>query len=189
MKNIYLITSNEGKIREFQSIIPSIKSYRLELDEIQSLDPTSIIEHKLKCAANKLKSSNVFFDYILVEDTSLFIDSLNGLPGTFIKFFLKSIGNEGICKIVNSYSDNKNASAKTFIGLIDNNGTSHFFEGEIKGTISAVPCGENGFGWDKIFIPNGQEKTFANMPLDEKNKYSMRKIAIEKLNKFLSNNF
>lgn len=186
MKNIYLITSSDGKIREFQRIIPSIKSYKLELDEIQSLELNNIIEHKLKSAASKLKNGNVDFDYILVEDTSLFIDSLNGLPGPFVKFFLQSIKNEGICKIVNSYSENLGASAKTLIGLIDKEGKMHFFEGQILGTISKEPVGENGFGWDKIFIPKGAKKTFAQMSLEEKNNYSMRKIAIEKLASFLA---
>ena len=91
MKNIYLISGNEGKLREFQSIIPQVKNIRLELDEIQSLDPIKIIEHKLNSAKNKLNNEGINFDYIIVEDTSLFIDSLNGLPGPFIKFFLKSI--------------------------------------------------------------------------------------------------
>ena len=189
MKNIYLISGNEGKLKEFQSIIPQVKNIKLELNEIQSLDPAKIIEHKLNSAKNKLNNEGINFDYIIVEDTSLFIDSLNGLPGPFIKFFLKSIGNEGICKIVNSYSKNINASAKTFIGLIDKSGISHFFEGDIKGTISKEPRGENGFGWDKIFIPGDSNKTFAEMSSDEKNNISMRRIAIEKLSEFLRNNF
>ncbi len=184
MKNIYLISGNEGKLREFRSIIPQVKNIRLELDEIQSLDPIKIIEYKLNSAKNKLNNEGINFDYIIVEDTSLFIDSLNGLPGPFIKFFLKSIDNDGICKIVNSYSQNINASAKTFIGLIDKEGMTNFFEGEIKGKISKEPRGENGFGWDKIFIPNGSNKTFAQMPSDEKNNISMRKIAIERLKEF-----
>ena len=184
MKNIYLISGNEGKLREFRSIIPQVKNIRLELDEIQSLDPIKIIEHKLNSAKNKLNNEGINFDYIIVEDTSLFIDSLNGLPGPFIKFFLKSIDNDGICKIVNSYSQNINASAKTFIGLIDKEGVINFFEGEIKGKISKEPRGENGFGWDKIFIPNGSNKTFAQMQSDEKNNISMRKIAIERLKEF-----
>ena len=187
MKNIYLITSNEGKVREFQSLISEVKNFQLELDEIQSLDPTEIIENKLRSAANKLNDKNIAFDYILVEDTSLFIDTFNGLPGPFIKFFLKSIGNEGLSKLTNLYSDNVRASAKTYIGLIDSNGNSHFFEGEIKGKISNEPRGDNGFGWDKIFIPNGSNKTFAEMSTDEKNNSSMRRIAIERLKEFLHN--
>ena len=59
MKNIYLISGNEGKLREFRSIIPQVKNIRLELDEIQSLDPIKIIEHKLNNAKNKLNNEGI----------------------------------------------------------------------------------------------------------------------------------
>jgi len=178
VNELYFITGNEGKLREAKSFVPEINGLKLELTEIQSLDPHEVIKHKLEKA--KSKHSGNF----IVEDTSLVISCLNGLPGTLIKWFEKSVGLDGIVKIVKAYGNNK-AAAKCTIGL-SLNGNIEFFEGNINGHI-AESSGENGFGWDKIFIPEGYNKTFAEMSSEEKNKISHRKIAFEKLKKYLSN--
>ena len=80
---------------------------------------------------------------------------------------------------------NFNAEAKVIIGYSNSVGEISFFEGNTKGTIVA-PRGTEGFGWDPIFQPEGYEKTFAELGVEEKNKFSMRRIAVEKVKEFLN---
>ncbi|PIT88994.1 MAG: non-canonical purine NTP pyrophosphatase, partial [Candidatus Levybacteria bacterium CG10_big_fil_rev_8_21_14_0_10_36_7] len=113
-------------------------------------------------------------------------DCLNGLPGPLIKWFIKTVKNEGIAKLAEKFGDNK-AVAKTFIGYAKSRRDIHFFEGEVVGEI-VYPRGNNGFGWNPIFQPNGETRTFGEMSLEEKQKFSMRKIAADKLKAFLNKN-
>jgi non-canonical purine NTP pyrophosphatase (RdgB/HAM1 family) len=119
---------------------------------------------------------------LIVEDTSLYIEDLKSLPGPLIKWFLKTLGEEGIFNLL---KDNYKAEAKTIIGYAKNKDDIYFFEGSIKGSIVS-PRGSNGFGWDKIFQPDGYDKTFAEMTKEEKSEISMRSIATLKLKEFLS---
>lgn len=177
MKLIF-ITGNKGKFDEASKIINNLEQKDLDLAEIQSLDPKVIIQAKLE-EANKNRGGN-----IVVEDGGLYIESLNGLPGPLIKWFMKALDNDGLYKITES-TENKKAEAKVIIGVKFENGTVEFFEGSISGTIVS-PRGENGFGWDKIFQPDGFNKTFAEMTLEEKNEISMRKVAFQKLKDYLN---
>ncbi len=176
-KQIIFITGNKGKLEEAQSIIPQIIGREIELPELQEIDAQKIIEAKLKEAYAHHKG-----EYI-VEDTSLYFEALNGLPGPLIKWFLQALGDNGLAGLLENYK-NKKAVARTLIGYISDNGETKYFSGEIKGKIVS-PVGDNGFGWDKIFIPENYNKTFGQLPKDEKNKISMRKIALEKLAEYL----
>ena len=175
MNKLYFITSNKEKLKEAKEFIPEIEIFDINLIEIQSFDPYEIIEHKLKEAQKHHKGK------FLVEDTSLYLEGMNGLPGPLIKFFLKSIELDGIIKLTKEFGNK--AIAKCIIGY--NNGEEiKYFEGIIKGKI-VVSKGENGFGWDKIFMPEGHFKTFAEMSLEEKNKISHRREAFGKLKEYL----
>ncbi|HNZ86354.1 MAG TPA: RdgB/HAM1 family non-canonical purine NTP pyrophosphatase [bacterium] len=174
---IYFITGNKDKFREVQSILENVEQFDIDLPEIQEIDAKEIIKNKLH-EALKHKQEN-----FIVEDTSLYLDCLNGLPGPFIKWFLKTIGNQGLFEITEKLKNNR-AQAKTIIGYIDKNGEINFFEGVLNGKIVS-PIGENGFGWDNIFMPEIQEKTFAQMTTQEKNEISMRRNALNKLKEFL----
>lgn len=118
----------------------------------------------------------------IVEDTSLYFDCLGGLPGPLIKWFLATVGNEGLWNIAEKM-ENRKAEARTIIGHADKERVL-YFEGVVKGNIVS-PRGTLGFGWDVIFQPEGHEKTFAEMAKEEKNAISMRRIAFEKLKEFL----
>ena len=124
---------------------------------------------------------------VLVEDTALTFAALGKLPGTFVKWFFESIGNEGLAKLLNGY-DNRNATAETCFALCDETGV-HLFRNWICGTVSYEPKGEEGYGWNPIFIPDGASKTYAEMSTEEQNKHSMRRLAIEKLQVFLEANY
>lgn len=174
---LYFITGNENKLKEARLILGDVESLEIDLPEIQSLNPKEVIEAKLR-EARKHHQGHLF-----CEDVSLSLDCFNGLPGTLIKWFLKSLGPEGIANITKQYNNSK-ATAKAFIGYYCNN-KLHFFEGEVKGSIVA-PRGDSMFGWDPIFQPDGHDKTFAEMTLEEKNKISHRRKALQKLKEHLS---
>ena len=176
--NLYFITGNTGKFEEVKSLIPFLQQKDIDLPEIQELDPQKIITAKLQEAQKHVQGG------VIVEDTSLYFSGLNGLPGPLIKWFLKSIGNEGLFKLTSHLKNNK-AIAKTVIGFAKNHTEVQFFEGEINGNI-VRPKGDKGFGWDPLFLPDGSNKTFGEMTLDEKMHYSMRKIAALKLKKHLA---
>lgn len=175
--SLFFITGSKGKFSELQLIIPNLKHLDIDLPEIQELDPKKIIEAKLQMAFKHYSGE------FIVEDTSLYLDCLNGLPGPLIKWFIKTIKNEGIAKIAEKF-DNAKAVARTFIGYAKSREDIHFFEGAVAGEI-VYPRGNNGFGWNPIFQPNGETRTFGQMSLAEKQKFSMRKIAANKLQLFL----
>lgn len=170
---LYFITGNKNKFEEAKSIITDLNQFKLDLPEIQNIDPKMIIKAKLLEAFKHKKGK------FIVEDTSLYLNCLNGLPGPLIKWFLETIGNDGLYNIAKKLNNFK-AEAKTVIGYAKNKKEIKFFKGIIKGRI--VPSkGEQGFGWDPIFKPNGFNKTFAEMTAEEKNKISMRRVALNKL--------
>jgi non-canonical purine NTP pyrophosphatase (RdgB/HAM1 family) len=173
---LYFITGNEGKYKEVKKIIPDIEQLDVELPEAQELNAKVILEKKLQTAMEKREGA------FIVEDTSFTLVGMKGLPGPLIKWFMKSIGNEGLYKLSGIFGCQ--AEAKVIIGYTKNKKDVLFFEGKIKGKIVA-PKGEKGFGWDPIFLPNGHTKTFGEMEMEEKNRCSMRKIAAEKLKNYL----
>ncbi len=174
MKIIFL-TGNKDKLAEAKLIIPEVEGREIDLPEIQEIDPKKIIENKLMEAARHLE------DNLIVEDTSLYFLGLNGLPGPLIKWFMKTIDNDGLVKMAKIFGND--AEARTWIGYLEN-GKIEFFEGVVRGKI-VESRGENGFGWDAIFQPEGCEKTFAQMTMKEKNELSMRKMAFQKLKHYL----
>ena len=177
MKEIVFITGNQGKLNEVSGMIPGIRGIDMDLPEIQALDASPIIAAKLAEAQKNHMGP------CIVEDTSLYLDAMNGLPGPFIKWFIKAIGIEGVFKLTETF-ESARATARTLIGYADENGTITFFSGSISGSVVA-PRGTDGFGWDPIFQPDGSEKTFAEMTPEGKNQYSMRKIAVEELRKYI----
>jgi inosine triphosphate pyrophosphatase len=174
---IYFITGNANKFREAKEILNlDIKQLDLDLREIQELDPQKIIEEKLKEA---IKHHNGKF---IVEDTSLHLDGLNGLPGPLIKWFLNAIGLQGIYELARN-SGNTRAKAVTMIGYY-NGKDIQFVNGITLGEI-VLPSGKSTFGWDPIFKPNGCNKTYEEMTSEEKNEISHRGKAFLKLKKIL----
>jgi len=179
MRKIIFITGNQGKLKEAKEILKGIgvSNKDIDLPEIQETDAKKVIEAKLLEARKHHEG-----EYI-IEDTSLYFDCMNGLPGPLIKWFLEKLGKQKLFEIAKKLN-NFGAEAKTIIGYMDQNAKIKYFEGSVKGKISK-PKGEGGFGWDQIFIPNGHKKTFGEMLPEEKNKLSMRKKALLKLSKYL----
>jgi non-canonical purine NTP pyrophosphatase (RdgB/HAM1 family) len=175
---LYFITGNVHKLDEINQILSpevKIKQLDIDLDEIQSLKAEEVIKHKLLQAMEKHKGE------FIVEDTSIYIDALNGFPGPLIKWFFKALGKNGIADIVLKIGKTT-ATVKTIIGYSDGKELL-FFEGTIDGNIVA-PRAESDFGFDPIFVPLGQDKTFAEMGTSEKNKISHRRKATLKFKEY-----
>lgn len=174
---IFYVTGNKHKLTEAQALISNLKELNLDLDEIQSLDPYEIIKHKLEEAKKKFNGN------LIVDDVSMNLECINGLPGPLIKWFIKSLGPLGLYNLTKNYKNNK-AIVRCIIGLSINN-KIEFFEGVVNGKI-VEPRGINGFGFDSVFQPDGYAKTYAEMTLYEKNKISHRSLALEKLKEYLA---
>lgn len=176
---IIFITGNMGKVKWTQKYIDHPMIHKnLELTEIQALDMEVVVKHKVLQAYELLQQP------VLVEDTSVTFEALGKLPGTFIKWFLDELGNDGLCMLVKD--KNNQAICTTNYAYYDGK-TLKIYANSITGTISDSPRGTNGFGWNPIFIPDGQNKTFAEMTDEQVDIYTPRKAAIKKLNKFLQN--
>jgi len=173
---LLFITGNKDKLREVQALIPDVQGLDLDLPEIQEIDPHKVIAAKLVEA--RKHQSGAF----LVEDTSLSLDSMGGLPGPLAKWFIKSIGTDGIYALTRIFG--ARATARTIIGYADENNDMLFFEGSLGGLV-VPPRGTDGFGWDAIFQPDISPRTFAEMTSEEKNQCSMRKQAITGLQRHL----
>lgn len=124
------------------------------------------------------------------DDTGLFVDCLNGAPGVYSARYAgdKASSLDNIEKLLKAMENCSNRSArfKTVVCLYEGQ-QPLFFEGEVSGRITEKPFGKSGFGYDPVFIPDGLEKTFSEIPSAEKNMLSHRKKALEKMEKYLLN--
>jgi XTP/dITP diphosphohydrolase len=187
---IYFITGNKNKFDEVSKIFLSedinyeLLQKDIETVEIQANSIKDVALFKLNSVKEKIKGS--FF----IEDAGFFVDQpLNGFPGVYSSYVMKTLGNEGILKLIHDSKDTK-AHFSAVIALYFQPLNNIFtFEGEVKGKISETIRGEHGFGFDPIFIPDVlPNSTFAELPTSEKNKVSHRSIAIKKLIDFLREN-
>jgi non-canonical purine NTP pyrophosphatase (RdgB/HAM1 family) len=166
------VTQSKNKLAEAERILgANIESYSLELPEMQSIKVEDVVGFKAKYAYEALGGRPV-----MIEDTGLYFDAWNGLPGALVKWFVEQVGPGGICQMLQNFA-NRGAVAKTIVATFD--GQLQIFAGEIRGTIATAPAGERGFGWDSLFIPQGATKTFGEMEPAEKDAYSMRRLALE----------
>ena len=179
-KKIILVTGNKDKLKEFEKIF-NVSNFILENkkyngDEIQSMNLGEICEHKVKQAYDLIGEA------VIVEDTGFFLDEFGGLPGPFLKFFEKELGNGALVKLLGK-STNRKGIARTCIAYYDGKNMILSY-GEVEGNIldEVVSEGES-LGFDFCFVPKGYDRTFSQMGLDEKNKISQRKRAIENFKK------
>ena len=182
-------TQNNGKYDEVNKMMPSNITL-LSLKDLNFKEHLKETGKTLKQNA-KIKSDFIFENFRIncfADDTGLEIDSLNGMPGVYSARFAGENCNsqdniEKVWKLLIKH-ENTNARFKSVFSL-NLNGKTFFFEGKIDGKIIFERKGQNGFGYDSIFIPNGHSKTFAELNLVEKNKISHRSEALKKLIMFL----
>lgn len=180
MKKIFFITSNQGKLIEaknkFSEINIEIIQKNIGYPEIQA---NSLEEVAFFGVEDILKN---FKNPFILEDAGLFIDALNGFPGVFSAYVFHTIGCDGILKLMKDKKvKDRTAVFKSVFAYGKSDCKSYLFMGECKGRISTVKRGDNGFGYDPIFIPNNSKKTFAEMNISEKNNYSHRGKSLEKV--------
>ena len=188
---IVFATNNLNKLKEIQSLIPK-EIEIISLNEIGCNE--DIPETGDTLEANAFQKAHYIkdnFNYdCFADDTGLEIDELNGDPGVYSARYAgpERNANANMNKVLNELKGKKNRKAKfrTAIALTLNN-EKHLFEGEINGYISDVKQGNEGFGYDPIFIPENDIRSFAQMSMQEKGAISHRGRAVKKLVAYLNN--
>ncbi|RLI86820.1 MAG: non-canonical purine NTP pyrophosphatase, RdgB/HAM1 family [Archaeoglobales archaeon] len=177
---VYFVTSNEGKFVEVREIG---KMYGVDVEWLRRryLEPQGSDLREIASLSAKILSNEIEKPFF-IEDSGLFINALKGFPGPYSSFVFKTIGNEGILKLMEGVEDRK-AYFLAVIAFWDGEKVLTF-EGKVEGLISREIRGKMGFGFDPIFEYNG--KTFAEMG-DEKNEVSHRRRALEKFFEYLRN--
>ena len=170
-------TTNQNKLAEFRRLLPDyeIVGLKLDIDEIQSLDPYKVAASKA-FAAYRANG----FNPVLIEETSLAMRGLGGRPGAYIKDFSEDSEMRRMMAESWLHGRDRAALAKVIIAVYDGF-EAHFREGNTAGTIATHLRGTDGFGWDDMFIPQGETRTFAEMGGAEKDRHSMRRKALEAL--------
>lgn len=172
------VTGNEHKAREAALTLGvEIERVKLELDEIQSLDLRAVVEHKVRQAYAQIGRP------VIAEDVSLAIKQLNGLPGTFIKWFENGIGSQGVADLLSK--EDRSVDYVVGYGYFDGN-KFEYAEAVTHGTIAEKTTGESGFGFDNIFIPAGYAQTFAELGEEMKMKIGSRPRALLALRDLLN---
>jgi non-canonical purine NTP pyrophosphatase (RdgB/HAM1 family) len=169
---VTFITGNQDKANFLTKFLDfPVAHFKMELEEIQSIDIEDVAEHKVMQAYAAVEGP------VLIEDVGLSFAALGGkLPGTFTKWFVDEIGIEGLCRMLDGYESRK-AFAQICYAYYDGS-YLQFFNGEVSGEIASKPRGRNGFGFDPIFIPEGSDKTYAEMTDPEKQRYSLRTTTV-----------
>ena len=184
MNYIYFITSNKGKVWEakqkFSNLNIDIIQKDLGYPEIQA----DSLEEVALFGANHVQK--IFDKPFILEDAGLFIDSLKGFPGVYSAYVYYKIGLAGILKLLDS-KKNRNATFRSVYAFGKSGRKPLLFIGECKGTISHEEKGTHGFGYDPIFIPQGESMTFAQMQTNQKNLISHRGDSLNKLIDFFKN--
>lgn len=193
MKEIVFFSQNNYKIKEVQKILQSKKFKVLTLADFHSIDEPEEDGNSFK--ENAMIKSNCGYNSIslpcFADDSGICISALNNKPGIYTNRFQQENGGykKTFKMIINKVRKEKNFKAffKTSIALTINKQKTICFEGVVDGRISIKPLGSHGFHYDPIFIPEGTNKTYAEMSPKEKNKVSHRAKALNKLKKFLEN--
>ncbi len=188
---IVFATSNKNKIKEVQRMLPSSIQI-LSLEDINCFE--EIPETSDTIEGNALQKANYVLDNYNVpcfaDDTGLKVSSLNGEPGVYSARYSGPEKNDknNIDKLLNELNNKSDRSAhfKTVVAIAGLSTEPTICKGICNGDIISECKGENGFGYDPIFQPEGYEVTFAEMELEEKNKISHRGLAIKELINYLS---
>jgi XTP/dITP diphosphohydrolase len=187
---IYFVTGNIHKYNEIHELFKRENlKYYLELSSLETLEIQAESIHdvalfKLDSIKNQLKGS------YFIEDAGFFIDApLNGFPGVYSSYIMKTIGNEGVLKLIDDFESSKAHFTSVIALYFKPLDKTFFFEGIVHGKISNRMRGNKGFGFDPIFLPNEvPNKTFAELAIEEKNQISHRGEAWRKFIDFLSKN-
>ena len=181
---IKVITSNPGKVTEYQSEFKHLgiemEHHPIHYDEVQSSD----LEEVVRKGLDEIKKQNPNIGNFMIDDSGLFVDGLKGFPGVWSAYVQKTIGNTGLLKVMEEMTD-RSARFKCCIGCVIAD-EEIIVTGECKGTILETEIGKDGFGFDPIFTHDGK-RSFAEISMQEKNSVSHRGNAVKLLVKELEN--
>lgn len=190
MLPIYSATQNQHKLKEINALLDGV----VEVRSIYAFNLTEELpETGDTLTDNALQKARYIYNRLNVscfaDDTGLEIEALNGQPGVYSARFAGDAKDpeanmQKVLTMMNGES-NRKACFKTVIALILD-GKEYLFEGQIDGVILESRAGDEGFGYDPIFLPNGYAQSFAQMPLSLKNQISHRALAVKKMVEFLS---
>jgi XTP/dITP diphosphohydrolase len=164
---IVFATSNKNKVYEAKQVLSKfgikVEKTNIEKVELQSEKLEKIVSYALM----QIKEENRI---VVIEDSGLFINILNGFPGPYSSFVFKKIGCDGILKLM----EDERVRKAEFVSVVGckHKGRKVLFKEKTYGTISTIKAGKSGFGFDPIFIPEGYLETFAQMSLSKKNQLS-----------------
>jgi len=171
---LFFVSSNTHKFTEAQRILSNlgleISLFKTKLEEIQSNSLGEIAKRKALDAYSKVQKP------VIIEDDGLFIDSLDGFPGPYSSYAYDTIGNKGIMNLLEKI-ESRNAKFVAIIAYCNGVDDVQLFESCIPGKIS-LSIEEGGWGYDPIFIPDGESKTYANV--SDKDKFSHRSASLKK---------
>ena len=174
LSELFFASSNEHKFQEAERILANlgmqINLFKTTLEEIQSNNLNDIAEKKAINAYDLIQKP------VIIEDDGLFINTLNGFPGPYSSYVYDTIGNKGIMNLLEN-SEVRDAKFVSIIAYCDSDCDVKLFESSIPGKISSI-IEKGGWGYDPIFIPDGESKTYANV--SDKDKFSHRSAALTK---------
>lgn len=191
MKKLVFATNNPHKLEEIRAILGS----KLEIISLADIGCDADIPETAKTLEGNalIKAHYVYDNYKLdcfADDTGLEVDALHGLPGVHTARYAYPDRHDpeaNMIKLLEALRENndRNARFRTVIALIEK-GKEHLFEGVVEGVIAREKSGTQGFGYDPVFIPEGNSKTFAELGEDIKNTISHRARAVQKLAEYLA---
>lgn len=195
MTELVLATRNEGKVREFREIMKELPFKILSLRDFPDFpeineDGSTFEENALKKARALSSFTN---DIAIADDSGLSVDALNGSPGVFSARYagVGATDTENNLKLLDALKEiplkDRGASFKCAVAVVAPDGFEEVVIGECRGRIGFEMRGEEGFGYDPLFIPDGFDKTFAELGIETKNKISHRYKAIAAIKPVLKN--
>lgn len=162
-----LVTGNSGKLAEARRVAGrALEAVELDLPEIQSLDIHEVLRHKASEAFRRLRRP------IVVEETGLELAALEGFPGPLVKWMLLAVGPEGVARTAIALGDPR-ATARCAVAWTDGRATV-IGEGVTHGELVLPPRGPYGFGWDPVFRPQGESRTYGELSGDDKDRLGHR---------------
>lgn len=188
MANIVIATGNAHKVDEYRALMADDS---IELQSLLDYPGFPEVEENGKTfaenAAIKAIAASKYCDApAFADDSGLEVFALNGEPGIYSSRYAPT-DPERIAKLLKNLEGKSDRSARfvCVIAIAYNGEVIETFEGEIRGTIGFEPKGENGFGYDPVFIPEGETRTFAELSSEEKNRISHRANAFKKAAEFV----
>lgn len=179
---ISFVTTNKGKFAEIGKMIRDrgheAENISVAYPEMQADSLEMVIIQGLEWLLQHYKRP------LVADDSGLFIDALGGFPGVYSAYAYKTIGLDGVLKLMGG-AEKRSARFECVLGFAKPDSEPLLFKGVSEGKISESKKGAKGFGFDPIFIPAGYEKTFAELPMEEKNRLSHRGRAFEKFFQYL----